>query len=145
MPLCVVRSLHPYPELGRATVVVPGFKMGEINRLIERLVGQQVIRFKIGHDGVALLDEAVDRFGSRIGPGVEVADECRVMTFPADPLHAGLVVLPGGTSLADGREQVPGQPVTDVVCRTLITEAAEVAGRAGRCGKVLYRERSRLG
>src|SRR5690606_4668480 len=46
---------------------------------------------------------------------------------------------------ADGREQIPRQPVSRVVGRAACPEAAEVAGRAGGGGEVAHGQRSRLG
>src|SRR4029450_2614548 len=54
------------------------------------------------------------------------------------------VVLPDGSPLADRCEQVPGEPIADVVGRALVAEAAEVAEGAGRRREVTARERSRL-
>src|SRR4030095_14123617 len=59
-------------------------------------------------------------------------------------LHLRAVVLPDGSPLADRCEQVPGEPIADVVGRALVAEAAEVAERAGRRREVAHGERSRF-
>src|SRR5690606_21271337 len=128
-------------KLRGAPPVMPQLEMDEVDRLIKRLVGQQAVVAQRLDDAVAFLNPGVDRANQRIGVVVEIGDEVGVVAFQADALHANLVVFPGRTALADRGEQIPRQPVADVVRGAGAAEAAHVAERAGGGGEVLNRER----
>jgi len=137
MPLRIIGSAHPGAEFGGAPPVMPQIKMHKVNRLVEWRICEQT-GFAGGGDGVvAELDAAVDFFDQGISIAVKFFDKARMMAFGANRLHADLIVLPGWTALALGREQIPGEAVAHIVGGAGLTKAADVANGAGRRGEIL--------
>src|SRR5262245_51167200 len=123
---------------------MPGLEGHELDRLVERCRRQQPVLLEAGEDALALAREIVHRLGGGVRVLVEVLHEVLVVAGAADALHAGAVVLPDRPPLADGREQVPGQPVADVVRSALATEAAQMTRGAHQRKKILHRQRPQL-